>query len=203
MVICGYLIEESKLNLLRDAKDSKLLSPKQRDELDKKLKKIAKDYALVFLSAEEIDRLREISNLNKIEIKEMQKMINLLKPQKVIIDSPENNVKKFEEKIRKGLKEKNIEIICENYADSRYPIVSAASILAKVARDKEIEKIKNKYNIDFGSGYPSDERTIKFLKDWLKTHKELPNFVRKSWITIEQIKNETKEKKQKTIKDYF
>jgi ribonuclease HII len=203
MVICGYLIEESKLNLLKDAKDSKLLSPKQRDELDKKLKKIAKDYALVFLSAEEIDRLREISNLNKIEIKEMQKMINLLKPQKVIIDSPENNVKKFEEKIRKGLKEKNIEIICENYADSRYPIVSAASILAKVARDKEIEKIKNKYNIDFGSGYPSDERTIKFLKDWLKTHKELPNFVRKSWITIEQIKNETKEKKQKTIKDYF
>jgi len=203
MVICGYLIEESKLNLLKDAKDSKLLSPKQRDELDKKLKKIAKDYALVFLSAEEIDRLREISNLNKIEIKEMQKMINLLNPQKVIIDSPENNVKKFEEKIRKGLKEKNIEIICENYADSRYPIVSAASILAKVARDKEIEKIKNKYNIDFGSGYPSDERTIKFLKDWLKTHKELPNFVRKSWITIEQIKNETKEKKQKTIKDYF
>ncbi len=202
MVICGYLIEESKLNLLKDAKDSKVLSSKQREELEKKLKKIAKDYALVFLSAEEIDKLREVSNLNKIEIKEMQKMINLLKPDKVIIDSPENNVKKFEEKIRKGLKNKKIEIICENYADSKYPIVSAASILAKVARDKEIDRIKKEYKIDFGSGYPSDERTIKFLKDWLKTHKEFPKFVRKSWLTIEQIKNENS-KKQKTIRDYF
>jgi len=196
------LIEEAKLSLLKNVKDSKLLSPKKREILDKKLKKIAKDYALVFLSAEEIDKLREVSNLNKIEIKEMQKMINLLKPDKVIIDSPENNVKKFEEKIRKGLKNKKIEIICENYADSKYSVVSAASILAKVARDKEIEKIKKELNVDFGSGYPSDERTINFLKEWLKNHKEFPKFVRKSWLTIEQIKNEAKEK-QKTIRDYF
>jgi ribonuclease HII len=186
MVICGFLIEENKLEKLREigAKDSKLLSPIKRKKIMSKLKKASKDIILIKLSANEIDRLRKKINLNEIEINKMIEIINSLSPNIVIIDSLEVNTKKFIKKIKKKLNNKNIRIIAENYADRKYPIVGAASILAKVERDKEIEKIKKKINYDFGSGYASDKKTINFLKYWLKNHEELPEFVRKSWITI-------------------
>ncbi|MEM2987207.1 MAG: ribonuclease HII, partial [Nitrososphaerota archaeon] len=163
---------------------SKLLSPIKREKIMKKLKKIAKNIILIKLSANEIDKLRKEINLNEIEINKMVEIINSSSPNIVIIDSPEVNTKKFINKIKKKLKNKNIKIIAENYADRKYPIVSAASIIAKVERDKEIEKIKKKIGYDFGSGYASDKKTIDFLKYWLKNHDILPNFVRKSWITV-------------------
>ncbi|MEM2083248.1 MAG: ribonuclease HII [Nitrososphaerota archaeon] len=186
MVICGFLIEENKIETLKEigAKDSKLLSPIKREKIMKKLKKIAKNIILIKLSANEIDKLRKEINLNEIEINKMVEIINSSSPNIVIIDSPEVNTKKFINKIKKKLKNKNIKIIAENYADRKYPIVSAASIIAKVERDKEIEKIKKKIGYDFGSGYASDKKTIDFLKYWLKNHDILPNFVRKSWITV-------------------
>lgn len=186
MVICGFLIEENKLEKLKEigAKDSKLLSSIKREKIMKKLKRIAKNIILIKLSANEIDLLRKEMNLNEIEINKMVKIINSSSPNIVIIDSLEVNTKKFINKIKKKLKNKNIKIIAENYADKKYPIVSAASIIAKVERDKEIEKIKRKINYDFGSGYASDKKTINFLKYWLKNHESLPNFVRRSWITV-------------------
>ncbi|MEM5812923.1 MAG: ribonuclease HII [Candidatus Aenigmatarchaeota archaeon] len=199
LVICGVLIEESKIELLKEAKDSKLLSPKRREKLEKKIKEVVKDFAVIKISSEEIDKLRSEKNLNNIEIENMQKIINLFNPDVVIIDSPEKNVKKFERKIREKIKNNNIEIICENYADRKYKVVSAASIIAKVERDREIEKIKKEYKIDFGSGYPSDERTIKFLENIIKNEKELPKFIRKSWLTVKRL---SKRKLQAKIK-YF
>ncbi|MEM5860904.1 MAG: ribonuclease HII [Candidatus Aenigmatarchaeota archaeon] len=199
LVICGVLIEESKIEFLKEAKDSKLLSPKRREKLEKKIKEVVKDFAVIKISSEEIDKLRSEKNLNNIEIENMQKIINLFNPDVVIIDSPEKNVKKFERKIREKIKNNNIEIICENYADRKYKVVSAASIIAKVERDREIEKIKKEYKIDFGSGYPSDERTIKFLENIIKNEKELPKFIRKSWLTVKRL---GKRKLQAKIK-YF
>ncbi|MEM5828666.1 MAG: ribonuclease HII [Candidatus Aenigmatarchaeota archaeon] len=199
LVICGVLIEESKIELLKEAKDSKLLSPKRREKLEKKIKEVVKDFAVIKISSEEIDKLRSEKNLNNIEIENMQKIINLFNPDVVIIDSPEKNVKKFERKIREKIKNNKIKIICENYADRKYKVVSAASIIAKVERDREIEKIKKEYKIDFGSGYPSDERTIKFLENIIKNEKELPKFIRKSWLTVKRL---GKRKLQAKIK-YF
>ena len=192
MVICGFLIEESKIEKLKEigVKDSKLLSSIKRKRIALILKRIAKNIILVKISASEIDRLRKKINLNEIEINKISEIINSLSPNIVIIDSPEVNTKRFINKIKKKLKNKNIKIIAENYADRKYPIVSAASILAKVERDKEIEKIKKRISYDFGSGYASDKKTINFLKYWLKNHKELPNFVRKSWITVKLLSEE-------------
>ncbi|MEM1574363.1 MAG: ribonuclease HII [Nitrososphaerota archaeon] len=190
MVICGFLIEENKIEKLKeiDVKDSKLLSPIKRKDMTLILKKIAKNIILIKLSANEIDKLRKEINLNEIEINKIVEIINSSSPNIVIIDSPEINTKKFINKIKKKLKNKNIKIIAENYADRKYPVVSAASVIAKVERDKEIEKIKKKIGYDFGSGYASDKKTIDFLKYWLKNHKEFPEFVRKSWMTIKLLK---------------
>ena len=195
MVLCGYLAEGSAAGELRKigARDSKLLTDKKRRLLVPKIKKLADDYVLVKITAKEIDKLLNASNLNRIEIDRMQHIINLFDPDRVVIDSPEANTKKFAEKIRQKLRNKSVDIVAENFADKKYPHVSAASILAKVHRDAEIEKLHKKYGF-FGSGYTSDGRTIAFLKNWIKMNKEFPDFVRKSWATAAVIK-EGKEQK--------
>jgi len=43
---------------------------------------------------------------------------------------------------------------------------------------------------DFGSGYLTDQKTMLFLKQWLQTHAEYPDCVRKSWKPAKQAKNE-------------
>lgn len=200
MTICGYIIDQEKLAELKElgAKDSKLLTETKRDELYPLLKKLAHDFVILKISAEEIDKLRSESNLNALEIERMQHIINMFNPDKVIIDSPEVNTKNFSKKVMAKVKNKKMEIVAENFADKKYPVVGAASILAKVERDSEISKLHKKYGF-FGSGYPSDEITIRFLKDWIKKNKEFPSFVRKSWFTAHWIKEE---KEQKTLRSF-
>lgn len=203
LVICGCLIDEKKLPLLKKfgVRDSKLLSPRKRSFLYQKLKRVADDFVILKISAMDIDKLRTKTNLNKIWFHRVQNIINSLEPKKVYVDALEANVKRCHEKILQGIKDelKDIEIICENFADKKYPIVGAASIMAKVVRDAEIKKLHRIYG-DFGSGYTSDERTIKFLKDWIKKNKQFPYFVRRSWMTAKEIK---KELRQRRIRDFL
>ena len=186
--MCGYLIDKKKLPELKKlgVKDSKMLSAEKRKSLIPKLKKICDDFVVLSIKAEEIDKRRTKTNLNKLEIERMQEMIRMFEPDKVIIDCPEVNTKKFCSKVCNGFKGS---IIAENFADKNHLEVAAASVMAKVHRDDEIKKLHKRYGF-FGTGYPSDERTIKFLKDWIKMNKEFPVFVRRSWITAQLIKEE-------------
>lgn len=70
----------------------------------------------------------------------------------------------------------------EHKADDNYVEVSAASIIAKVERDRDIDLLKRQYG-EIGSGYLSDERTQKFIRNLRKEGKEMPHYVRKSWDT--------------------
>ncbi|MDI6720749.1 MAG: ribonuclease HII [Candidatus Aenigmarchaeota archaeon] len=200
MVMCGYVISDHSREKLKAAgvKDSKMLSPSQRKEISEKIKKLADDCVVLKISAKEIDSLRTASNLNKIEIERMQEIINKTNPGRVIIDAPESDTKSFRQKILKRVDNEGIEVITENFADKNHPEVGAASIIAKVARDEEIRKLHKAYG-NFGSGYTSDERTIRFLKDWIKLNKEFPDIVRKSWVTAELM---IKEKQQRKLYDF-
>jgi ribonuclease HII len=92
------------------------------------------------------------------------------------------------------LEKKDVELVCENYADETYPIVSAASIIAKVSRDEDIEELKKKVGYDFGVGYPHDARTIEFIKKLVIENKgKLPNYIRHTWATVETIVAEHKQ----------
>ena len=71
-------------------------------------------------------------------------------------------------------------------ADAKIPVVAAASIIAKETREMEIEKIKDRIG-DFGSGYPSDKRTIKFLESFYDDNGKWPEEVRESWSTLGKI----------------
>lgn len=179
-------------------RDSKKILPEKRKEMIDEIKKIADDYIVLKISSKQLNKEMERRNLNEIEITRIAQIINsfwMRKP-KIYLDSVEANTEKFRRKILEKLKDKEGDIVAENEADNKYVVVGGASILAKVTRDKEIEKLHGKYG-QFGSGYSSDERTIEFLK---KLDKESYNeIVRLKWVTS---KNILEEKSQRKLGDY-
>lgn len=136
LVICAYCIDEKELpELLKlKVKDSKLLTPKQRASLYSKLKKLSKDFKLAVIPAQEIDSRNAVgTNLNQLEALKIAELLDELRPDVVYVDSPTSpKAEKFAGMIFEKSVHKNIKIIAEHKADVKYPVVSAASILAKV-----------------------------------------------------------------------
>ena len=190
MVICGVLIDSERLPELVQigAKDSKTLSHSQRLKLKVKIEQVAARIEIRSVSAADIDRLRKRTTLNEIEVAEFVSIAKALKPQKLYLDAVDVIAERFGEKIGNlsGLASKGAVIISEHKADSKYPIVSAASIIAKVERDRVISEYHKKYG-DFGSGYPSDPKTVNFVRNLVRDHEELPPIVRKSWDSVRKI----------------
>lgn len=200
MIMCGVLIEQDKEDKLREigAKDSKLLTPKRREELAKKIKKIIKDYKLVIIQPSEIDKAvsgEDGMNLNWLEAKKSAELINFFNPDKVILDCPSPNINAYVTFLRKYLKNKDLEIQAEHKAE-KYPVVAASSILAKVTRDEEVKKIEKITGMSIGSGYVSNPVCQKFLKE---NFDKFPEIFRKSWISW---KNHDEARKQKKIVDF-
>ena len=199
LVMAGVVVEEKNLSKLKSigVKDSKLLSVNERKRLFNKIKKIVKSYEIVIINPREVDKTLNSKdmNLNLLEGKTSAEIINKLKPSKAILDCPSTNIGSYTAYVKNLLK-KDVKLIVEHKADLNYVVVGAASILAKVTRDSEIEKIKKKIKINFGSGYPSDEITQKFLKEnW----KKYPDIFRKTWASY---KNVVKSSKQRKIGEF-
>ena len=194
LVICGLMIDENGEKKLREikVKDSKQLTPKRREELAPEIEKIATHVVILRVPACKIDdNIKRGTNLNWIEALKMIDIINLLEPDKVIVDTPCVNTNKFKNFILSKLENKKVDLVCENYADETYPVVSAASIIAKVNRDKDIEELKKKVGFDFGVGYSHDSKTIEFLNKIAKENKgKFPSYVRHTWATVDRIKQE-------------
>ena len=187
MVICGYAVEETRVGELTSlgVADSKKLTPEQREKIAQLITQVAAGYEVKILQAHEVNaslRKRGSKGLNSLEVNVMTEIINKLKPRKVFIDSPERDIEAFKQKIISKLSRGDVEVICENKADDKYPVVSAASIIAKVTRDREVEKLRTQYG-DFGTGYPSDPKTLEFIKTRLMSG-TLPPIVREDWKTV-------------------
>lgn len=186
MIICGIMIKKESIpELVRiGVKDSKLLSCIHRERLKPLIEKIAHRWELIKVPASKIDKY----GLSYLQLKSAIQLINGLSPQTVIIDCPTAYPASFKRKIEALIKNKKVKLVVENFADRNYSIVSAASILAKVARDREIKNLSFLYP-NVGSGYPSDKKTIQFLKRCLKKDSGFPDIVRKRWKTIQNLKN--------------
>jgi len=163
LVIAGITINRSKINLLKKQgiRDSKKLSPATRERLYKKIINIVDDYYVVKIPPRVIDKSVLSHSLNHLEAKYMAKVISKLSPSIAFVDS----------KIRSY-----------HHADSKFITVSAASILAKVSRDRAITRLKKKH--DIGSGYPSDPKTKVFVKKSIRRNQNL-TFLRKSWKPVQ------------------
>ncbi|MDP1695766.1 MAG: ribonuclease HII [archaeon] len=202
MILAGVLMapEQEKTAKEAGAKDSKLLTHPQRLALARIIEKNCIKSKVVMAFPEEIDsavNAGKSGNLNTLEAKKMAEVINALNPKnekvKVIVDCPSINIPVWRAKLISFITHpENLEIKCEHKADFNYPVVSSASILAKVAREEEVEKIKKQYG-NTGSGYPSDPTTKEFLKANGKRLADSGIF-RKSWATWKALFPEPKQK---------
>ena len=203
LTIAGVLMKEEDLPKLKNlgVKDSKLLSPQRRETLALEIKRIAQKYSVIKLSPKEIDTVvetgKKLHRLNRLEAQTMAKVIEMLKPDIAYVDASDVLEERFKQHILECLSFK-VEIVSEHKADRTYPIVSAASIIAKVERDKEIAELTNKYG-NFGCGYPTDSKTISFLQQCLEKMGEYPDFVRKSWKPAKKAKSENDLRQAKLI----
>ena len=200
MVMCGAMIEDKdmpKLIALKP-KDSKLLSKEEREELYPKLLSVLKYYHVFIIQPDEIDKAvkgKDGLNLNRLEAKKQAEILIEFNPDQAIIDCPSNNIDSYRIYLKKLLKNKEVDLILEHKAE-RYPLVAAASIIAKVTGDREIENIKKELGIDFGSGYLSDPKTVEFLKN---NFEKYPGLFRKSWFPYQDLMNK---KFQKSLSDF-
>lgn len=202
--------KEMKLSNI-GVRDSKMLTPRKRTFLYDEITSLADEVRLYKIGNEEIDRAIATGiSLNSLEALNFARLIDTLntQPDRLFLDSPDVVPERFGlrvglfskknirikgldvqgvQPINDGEKKKPILIIAEHKADVRYPVVSAASIIAKVERDAEIERIQDKLGMDIGSGYPSDKVTIDAIRANLNNEK-MAKFIRQRWKTLQLIR---------------
>jgi len=188
MVIAGVLVDNDSELKEMGVKDSKKLTPSKREVLGEKIRASCR-YEVVIASAEDIDTLRQSFTMNVIESKMFATIVERLGAEKAYLDAADSNEEEFKRLVSKEL-DMNVEIISKHGADDLYPVVSAASIIAKTTRDSMVQDIKEELGQDIGSGYPSDPTTIEFLKSWYREHGDMPPHTRRTWKTVNRIINE-------------
>ena len=202
MVLAGCLLGEEVEKELKKlgVKDSKQLTQKRREFLEKIIKEKAEAFEVLVFSSEEIDsRGEDNMNLNDLEAVACAKIINKINkgyPKiKVIIDCPSVSINKWSDFLKTKIKDlSTLEVHCEHKADQNHVSVSAASVLAKCVRENEMSKLKAKYGEEIGSGYCSDPSTCKFLEKYADKYKDAGIF-RKTWSTWQTASNKLGQKK--------
>ena len=190
LVVAGILVETDEELVRIGVADSKQLTPKKREQLAPMIQKIVAKHDIIVLPASDIDDLRKTMTLNELEVFVYSKIIERLKPEICYVDAVDVKEERFGKDILSHLSY-TPQIISEHKADERYPVVGAASILAKVTRDEHVRKIAQELepqlDLPLGSGYPSDPVTKKFLHTWVSRFGSLPPHVRQSWETCQQL----------------
>jgi len=184
-VVCGICVKSDARLRKLGVKDSKKLTPARREELDPEIRRLAK-VELIELSAAQIDSMREVMSLNEIEAHAFSAIIERFEPDIAYVDAADPDEEKFARMLRADLNTE-IHIMSRHRADSTFPVVSAASIVAKVHRDARIRQIETEIGEPIGSGYASDPDTISFIKNWVDTHRSFPPHTRHSWGTAKNI----------------
>jgi ribonuclease HII len=174
-------------------RDSKVLRPKQREALYEVL---VREFAVsvVSLDAAGIDEARSRMSMNDCVARLHARAIAGLRPASAYVDACDVNAERYGRRVA-GFLDFPCEIVAEHRADARYKIVGAASVVAKVSRDRAIQELGVEYG-EIGSGYPSDPTTMAFLKDYVREHGDPPACARTTWKTVTDLY-------QRTIADFL
>lgn len=202
MILAGCLVDEKTEKEFKKLgiKDSKDLTQKRRELFEEKIKQSSETFEIVLATPNDIEeKNKQGIKLNEFEALMAAKIINKInkgyKKIKVVIDCPSTTISKWTDYLKLKIKNlSNLEIICEHKADRNHVSVSAASILAKCVREKEIQKIRDLYGNEVGTGYPSDPLTCKFLEKNALKYKDKGIF-RKTWSSWQRACDNLKQNK--------
>lgn len=193
LVVAGVAVESDIRLRQLNVRDSKKLSAERREALAPEIEKLTK-YEVVVIPAERIDVMRAEMSLNDFEAKLFAEVIRRLHPETAYVDAADVDEIEFKRSVRRELAF-DVEIVSQHNADELFPVVSAASILAKVCRDREMRAIEAAIGVPVGSGYPSDSETIAFLEQWIRARGTLPPHTRASWDTARRLLAESRNRK--------
>lgn len=183
-LVVGVVFTESDDALLGiGVKDSKKLTPKKRETMYDMIIEAATDWGVVILPAEGVDEQRKELSLNEIELRMFAEAARKNSSDSIYIDCPDVNEGGFAQRFKNYTGFVG-EITVKHKADEQYPVVSAASIVAKVTRDRIMDEIREEFEVPIGSGYPSDHYTMDFIAEWIEKHKRAPSHVRCSWEPV-------------------
>jgi ribonuclease HII len=213
LVICALHSPDPEWLFDLGVRDSKITTAERRYHLYDILSERC-SYSIVSIPAGTIDSARKGMTMNSLEVHGFSSVIASLilgkpvrhpdlpepvtievirggmKIDRIYLDAADVDADRFGTGIGSELNDLGIsipEIVSEHRADGKYPVVSAASIVAKVTRDRRIGDIAGSIGEDIGSGYPSDPVTRKFLEEWIRRFGDLPDFARRSWDTSKNL----------------
>jgi ribonuclease HII len=172
--------------------DSKVLSPKRRGELFSIIKKQF-PYAVVIRTAADIDKMRRDMTMNEITARAHAEVVQSLGCSEAFLDACDVNEERYGRTVG-GYISQPCKIISRHRADQMFPVVSAASIVAKVIRDGLVNDLKAEFG-EIGSGYPADPITVAFLTEYIKKHGHPPVIARASWATVKKLIGKNTQKK--------
>ncbi len=193
LVVAGVLVDSDVPLRHLNVRDSKKLSPERRELLAPQIEKVAKTEVIV-VPAADIDVMRAQMSLNDFEVHLFASIVETLHPETAYVDAVDVDEIEFKRAILKELPFE-VEVVSQHEADDLFPVVSAASIVAKVRRDTEMRRIQEEFGVPVGSGYPSDPQTISFLEKWIKEKGSPPPYTRLTWDTTRRLLAEAKNRK--------
>ena len=162
--------------------DSKSLAPERRAAFDAALREDDRvTVAVVEVKPDRIDD--DGTDMNTLTVDAHARALSdLASPgDRVILDAGDVSEGRFARRVDERVSG-TFDLLAEHGADSTYAVVSAASVVAKVARDAHVRALAEEFG-ELGSGYPSDPRTRTFLADYVADHGCLPACARTSWQT--------------------
>lgn len=188
LVVAGVAVDEGMAPMLKEAgvKDSKKLTRRSREEIYSWITSSGIEKSVEIITPDKVDQYTRRCGgpgINTLELEAIISIAKTLRPEILIVDSPTSNTMSIRSKISQHLP--NTSIICECHADERYPVVAAASIVAKVTRDAVISELVNTVG-ELGSGYPSDPKTIAFLHRLVRQG-GITGVARRSWRTMDRV----------------
>ncbi len=134
-----------------------------------------------------IDRHVVRGELNLLEAQAFARIVRVAAADVAVVDACDANAARFGRRVA-GLSGRDCRVVARHHADRDDPVVGAASIVAKVRRDRAIARLSRRLDRPLGSGYPSDPRTVAVVRAAVAGAQPLPEWIRGSWATVQRVK---------------
>ena len=188
LVVGGFAARAADVERLpgMGVRDSKLLSPARREAAYERLTEVGRRYSVV-LAPSTVDEAVRRGGLNVLEAHAFARLVRRVRPSATFVDACDPVAARFGALVARLARAVG-PVDARHHADRDLPIVAAASIVAKVERDRHLSRLRSRLGDDLGSGYPSDDRTRAFVRSTIGSGAPLPPWLRASWRTTQTLK---------------
>ncbi len=185
LVVAAVMVQDEAPLRKMGVRDSKMLSRIRRSDLFDRITELA-DFEVVVLTHQQIDEQRRVDSLNEIEARAFATAVRQFTSGTIYLDAADVDATRFGTAVSRYL-DHDARIISRHKADELFPVVSAASIIAKETRDRMMDRIGEEMGMEVGSGYAHDPKTLAFLENWISENGDLPPCARRSWGTSRRL----------------